>query len=174
MRRLKRLMKYLALALVSLTVLLVATFVLWRLSRGVSTSPDQLTLYSINHEMNTRHLPPDQEPPPGEYLHGYLVLGKLDVNIASERKQIMAALNKGMTRSDGMSNKCFEPRHAIRTVENGKIVDYMICFHCRLIYIHGGESMRSESTTSDPQAFFNKFLTDAGISLASDDEHGSK
>src|SRR5689334_1966387 len=107
----KRLLK-LTLVLAGVVVLLVGSFAIWRLTRAVSTTPDQLTLYSIDGRDPDRR----QHLGSNEDYHGYPVLGKLEVADAAQRRQIMRALNEGITGSNGTSNKCFWPRHGIRTV----------------------------------------------------------
>jgi hypothetical protein len=120
--------------------------------------PEQLTLYSIDGG--------DSEPKAGEKLQGYPVLGKVEVTDADKRKEIVAALKEGLTRSDGTMAKCFWPRHAIRTVDKGRTLDYVICFECLQLKLHDGSSASVKPVTREPQAVFNKYLKEAGIPLA--------
>ena len=124
--------------------------------------PEQLTLYSIDG----RHFEPGKEPKVEEKFHGYPVLGKVEVTDPDRRKEIIAALNEGRARSNGTMAKCFLPRHAIRAVEKGRTVDYVICFECYQLEVHDGNSKRVKATTRDPQQVFNRHLRQAGVRLA--------
>ena len=128
-----------------------------------TTIPDQLTLYSVDPD--SAYAREEKDPEGKELFHGYLVLGKIDVTDASQRREIMTALRDGFAQSDGSVYKCFDPRHAVRAVENGKTVDYLICFHCKQAEVHEGNSHRVVPTTRDPQAKFNEILTKAGVPL---------
>jgi len=125
-------------------------------------TPLQLTLYSIDG----RDFKPGEEPQTAEKLYGYPVLGKVEITAADQRKLIFATLQEGMARSDGTMAMCFWPRHAIRTLENGRTVDYVICFKCLQLEMHAGDSTSTKPITRDPQPVFNKLLQTAGIPLA--------
>lgn len=101
-----------------------------------------------------------------EKFHGYPVLGKITVEDANTRKALFAAVQKGMTQSDGIMMKCFWPRHAIRTVENGRTIDYVICFQCRQLEIHAGDSRSVKPITHEPQEILNQYLRQTGVPLA--------
>lgn len=125
-------------------------------------SPDSLTLYSIDGN----DYRPGEEPKTNESFHGYPVLGKVEVKDPENREAIIAALRKGIADSDGTMAKCFWPRHAIRTSENGKTTDYVVCFECLQLRIHADNATTIEATTDAPQPFFNKHLQDADVPLA--------
>ena len=124
--------------------------------------PDSLTLYSIDG----RDFEPGKEPQTEEKFHGYPVLGKVAIQDFEQRKKIFAALQKGISGSDGTVASCFWPRHAIRTSKHGNTTDYVICFECLQLQIHSGSSTKTEPTTRMPQSVFNKELQDADVPLA--------
>ena len=126
------------------------------------TTPDSLTLYSIDG----RDFVPGTEPKADEEFHGYPVLGKIDVKDPKSRREIIAAVKKGIADSDGMMAKCFWPRHAIRATENGKTIEYVICFECNQLQIYTDGTDELEPTTREPQVVLNKHLQDAKIPLA--------
>lgn len=130
---------------------------------GVSM-PDQLTLYSINGLVTARGKVPESE----DEFHGFPVLGKVELIDAVKRQEIMAALKEGVTRSDGNMAKCFWPRHAIRAVEKGHMVDYVICFECFQMEVHEGSTMNLKPVTREPQSLFNKYLNEADVPLTPD------
>jgi hypothetical protein len=125
-------------------------------------APEQLTLYSIDG----RDVEPGKQPKAEEEFHGYPVLGKIEVTDAGKRKEIIDALKQGLAASDGKTAQCFWPRHAIRTIEQGRTTDYAICFECWQLAIYEGGTRRIKPVTRDPQAVFNRHLTVAGIPLA--------
>lgn len=124
--------------------------------------PDQLILYSIDGSL----FEPGREPKTEEKLHRYPVLGKVEVTDAGKRRELLGALKQGMEESDGRMAACFNPRHAIRVVKDGRTIDYVICFECKQLSIHEGDGKRGKPVTRSPEALFNKHLTDAGITLA--------
>jgi len=124
--------------------------------------PDKLTLYSIDD----RDPEPVKEPKSDEKFHGYSVLGKIEVTDPNKRKEIISALKEGMAKSDGSMAKCFWPRPAIRVVEKGQTIDYVVCFECLQLHVHEGKESKTKPITHDPQRVFNRHLKQAGVPLA--------
>jgi hypothetical protein len=120
---------------------------------------EQLILYSIDG----RDFEPGQEPKADEKFHGYPVLGKVEITDLGKRKEIIAALQEGLARSDGTIAKCFWPRHAMRTVSKGRTIDYIICFQCYQLEAHEGDIKSVRPITASPQPVFDKYLSEAGI-----------
>ena len=103
----------------------------------------------------------------GERLHGFPVLGKLDVKDAKTRDELITAFKKGILRGDGSVAACFWPRHAIRTSQNGEIRDYVICFECHQYVVYrGGKSSDAQPIDGSPSEKFNEILQRANIPLA--------
>ena len=100
-------------------------------------------------------------------FHGWKVLGKTTIKDTDVRKEVIAALAKGVADNDGRAAKCFEPRHGIRVVHDGKTTDLVICFACYQVRVTQGDK-RGEGflTTDSPQATFDKVLKAAGVKLA--------
>ena len=100
-------------------------------------------------------------------FHGWKVLGKTTVKDADTRKQIVAALAKGAEENDGRAAKCFEPRHGIRVIRDGKTTDLVICFACLQVRTYQGDKDGAGFlTTASPQATFDKMLKAADVPLA--------
>lgn len=121
--------------------------------------PEQLTLYSVDGLKL-------QQPKTDGTFHGFPVLGKVEITDAAKRREIATALKNGLTQSDGEVFDCFWPRHAIRTVEKGRVIDYVICFQCLQLEAHDGDSISVKPVTRKPQSVLNKHLQEAGIALA--------
>jgi hypothetical protein len=124
-------------------------------------APDELTLYSIDG----RDFEPDQEPNTAEVFYRYPVLGKVSVADPAARQEIVAALKEGMAGKAAPA-ACFWPRHAVRAVEKGKVIDYVICFECHQLDAYADGRRKSLTTSRGPQAVLNKYLTQAGVPLA--------
>ena len=127
---------------------------------GDSDGPiESMTLYSLNGEDSPR---PDK-PWKGETFHGFGVLGKTDVPSPSDRLAILAAVKKGIAQSNGAENKCFWPHHGFSMVQNGKKVDYVICFHCLQLQRFMDGAGKTIPTTTSPAATLDAQLAKAGI-----------
>lgn len=126
--------------------------------------PDQLILYSIDAGVMGPGRPPVTEG--DELFHGYSVLGKIDVASAEDRQVLMTEYEAGKSKG-GRAKACFNPRHGIRTIHQGKTTDYVICFECYQSHIYTGDARSGgDGITDSAQATFNKHLTAAGIPLS--------
>lgn len=126
-------------------------------------SADRFTLYSIDGNVApSAENAPDDAP----HFHGYPILGKVDLDSASDRRALVDALYDGIAASDGTAAACFIPRHAIRVVEGDHVTDYVICFECLAIEIYAGGQQTNEQTTAAPRPVFNRYLEQAAIPLA--------
>jgi hypothetical protein len=110
--------------------------------------------------------PNSDRPNAKDHFHGWYVLGKTIVKKAETRKQILDALEKGIS-DRGRAAKCFEPRHGIRATSSGKTVDLVICFECGQVYHYFGDEAKGTTlfTTSKPQATLDGVLKDAKVPL---------
>lgn len=59
---------------------------------------------------------------------------------------------------------CFNPRHGIRVSHNTKRTDFVICFECLQVKVHG-EGQGDFLVSDFPKAIFDKVLRDAGVPL---------
>ena len=133
---------------------------------GCNAVPDledegQLTLYSIDGKRSK----PNQNPEGLETFHAYPVLGKMDVTDRQQRRELLAALNKGIAEGK-QTMKCFWPRHAFRIVSRGTTTDYLICFECNHVHIYSDGPVTVKPIDREQQSVLDKYLKDAGIPLA--------
>jgi len=126
---------------------------------------DSMTVYSLD---GTYHRQKGQKPP-AETFHGYPVLGKVDI-AAKDRTAILAAVKKGIAQSDGKENNCFWPRHGLRLKQEGKTIEYLICFECLQLeeFIDGGQAHKP--TTRSPAPVLDAQLERAGVPLQTGQE----
>jgi hypothetical protein len=120
---------------------------------------DRLELYSLDPSKPAAETDKDA-------FHGYKVLGKTTVK-ADARKDLVAAVLKGVADSDGSMADCFEPRHGVRAVRDGKTYDLVICFHCLQIEAYAGDKkLPTTPTARSPEPALDGLLKDAGVPLA--------
>jgi hypothetical protein len=136
--------------------------------------PDQLVVYSIDGAAFWRtdgKLTPELRK--GELLHGYPILGKVDVSDAAQRRQIVAAMKNAVRSSTESPAACFIPRHAIRTTKGSDVIDVVICFQCHIYsMIYGqadGQTDAIRTISSSTQPLLDKLFSDAGVPLAPKD-----
>lgn len=130
---------------------------------------DSMTVYSLD---GTYEKGDSKRKPSGEMFHDHPVLRKVDIASAQDRTAILAAVKKGIAKSDGTQAKCFWPRHGIRLTQSGKTIEYVICFQCLQLneYIDGKSSHKP--TTKSPATVLDKHLQDAGVSQQKLEEGG--
>jgi hypothetical protein len=139
----------------------------------LADEPDQLVLYSIDGPSwfkNEGELTPDQAK--GEVLHGYPVLGKIEVTDPGRRREVIAAVKEAVRTNSEPEHKCFIPRHAVRTVKAGVTIDVVICFQCRNYEAYRGseKSMSGKGRISSAaRPLLDQALADAGVTLAPKD-----
>lgn len=77
--------------------------------------------------------------PPEREFHGFEILGHAPLNAPAVRSELVALVLRGVQESDGTVAACFDPRHGIRVVKEGRVIDLLICYECLTIQIHGAE-----------------------------------
>jgi hypothetical protein len=125
--------------------------------RAVLDKADRFELLSLD--------PTRQKEKPKDDFHGWKVLGKTEVKDAAARKNVVAALYKGIADSDGSVAACFNPRHGIRATHDGKTVELVICYECLSMQAFLGETRSSALTTRSPQKTFDEVLRAAKVPL---------
>jgi hypothetical protein len=101
-----------------------------------------------------------------ERFYDWPVLGRADVADPAVRKQLVAALWKGVEESDGTIANCFNPRHGVRVAHKGMTVDFILCFECLTVRVTDGKRRGTFVTTGSPQPSFDGALTDLKVPLA--------
>lgn len=119
---------------------------------------DKFELYSLDPTPTTE-IPPDN-------FHDWAILGSTKVDKADVRKGLIAALKKAAAENDGIAAGCFNPRHGIRVVHDGKTFDLVICFECLSVIVYIDDARKEAFLiTNSAQALFNKVLADAKVKL---------
>ena len=120
---------------------------------------EQVELLSINPHVRI------EAKQPGSF-HGWKSLGQTTVKEAEQRKKLLTAFEKGVEIEIAKVAKCFEPRHGIRMVHEGKTIDLVICFTCYRVLVFAGEEQEQSFQIEDsPRAVFDQMLKDAKVRL---------
>ena len=130
-------------------------------ARAILEKARQFDLLSIGHDPSPKK--------PAEDFHGWPVLGKTTIKDPNTRKQLVAALEKGVEENKGDVMKCFNPRHGIRVTHGGMTADFVICFECFQAEVFvAGEKERRFLITDSPAPVFNQTLQQANVPLTRD------
>lgn len=121
-------------------------------------APTELFLYSIAGTFKPGPLPEIHET-----FHDYPVLGKIAITDPTERKTIMSVLRSSFDGNDDKLASCFWPRHAVRAVENGQTIDYLICFECARMKVYSGTSTLEKSMAATIPADLKKRYIASGV-----------
>lgn len=100
-----------------------------------------------------------------EKFHGWVILGKVIIK-DDDKKLIIDSLYKSIEDSDGVSARCFSPRHGIRAKKGDEIIDILVCFECYKILIIKDKQNNKETITASAEKSFNKILKKYDIPLA--------
>lgn len=127
--------------------------------RAILTKAEQIEVYSLR--------PSPAKDENQETFHRYPVLGKVVLKDEKARTTLLLAFEKGVKENEGQVAKCFDPRHGMRAIVDGKTVDLVICFRCMHVRYHMGDKKPEYfRITKSPEPTFDKILTDAGVKLA--------
>ncbi len=136
---------------------LIATFAA---GCGNSERPvDAMTLYSLDGY----YVSDEGKVWKGEMFHGFPVLAKTEVESASDRMAILTAVKQGITEYNGTTVACFWPHHGVRLLQNGKRIDYVICFHCSKLEQSVDGADEFQPTNKSAETMLNAHLAKAGI-----------
>ena len=136
---------------------LVATFAA---GCGNSEKPvDAMTLYSLDGS----YVSDEGKVWKGEMFNGFPVFAKTQIESASDRMAILTAVKQGITQSKGGTIACFWPHHGVSLLQNGKRIDYVICFHCLQLQRFMDGAGKTIPTTTSPAATLDAQLAKAGI-----------
>jgi hypothetical protein len=120
---------------------------------------EQIELISVDPYLRIDAKQPDS-------FHGWKLLGQTTIKDAEQRKKLLTAYEEGVTIKVAGVAKCFEPRHGIRVVHDGKTIDLVICFSCIRVLVYSGEEQQgSFQIEESPRAVFDQLLKDAKVRL---------
>jgi len=109
---------------------------------------------------------------PKEEFHMWRILGTMVITNAEIRNDLVTALNKSVKESRGLAAGCFNPRHGIRVIYDGKTNDLVICFECLQVLVYQNENERKpqgfliSDSAKNAESLFNRVLMKQKIPLA--------
>jgi hypothetical protein len=125
---------------------------------------DRVTLYSLECDFDRQAVRED-----AELLHGYLVLGKTDIESAEDRTEILDAVRKDIANGGSAFYHCFTPHHAVRIVHDDTTTDIVICYMCRgYERTENGELGLSHPMDVRSRDLLNRVLESHDITLSPD------
>lgn len=130
-------------------------------------TPSELILYSL--DFRERRIDPIADDDKRERFGDFLVLGKVKIEEAAKRKEIMESIHKAIPNS-AEGPACFWPRHGLKIVDSKGTTEMVICFQCVQYTATGAHAIDGYGTISTaPKPLLNNVLKDAGIEIVPDD-----
>ncbi len=138
-------------------------------STEILDDPDEMLLFSVDPTQM------DKEPEErvfakgSEFLYECAILGKVEIKDPALRREVIAAVKEDIRSGHHGPAKCFNPRHVLRQVKNGRLIDVVICFQCHNYEIHkdgGPHKGTTPSMGENSKTLLNKILTDAAVPIA--------
>ncbi|MFO0846945.1 MAG: hypothetical protein U0871_00090 [Gemmataceae bacterium] len=124
---------------------------------------DRVTLLSIDG----RDRKVDAPPLAGETVHGYPLLGRVEIYAPDERRRLGDALREGLRGRGGSWAACYWPRHVLRVERGWSVTEYVICFQCGNYqrYVNGERRVGGQFGEAVRPAF-DEPLKAAGVPIA--------
>src|SRR5262245_47917327 len=130
-------------------------------------SPESLALLAIDGAEDVEAKYTQAVAAGEEVFHQYAVLGKVEITDATERAEIVAALQQAAIAAGAQPpGKGFRPRHALIARENGQTIELAISFECRTYHRYGRQRDDYSAISRSAEQILTRHLTDAGISMA--------
>jgi len=118
-------------------------------------NPDKIQLYLYSLDPLNRQ-PIIHDAP--SVFYGYPILGRVEIKPIEEKRTLFQAFIQGVKESDGMEADCFEPRHGLRVIQEGRKTDFVICYSCLSVSAIGFGSNYEFLTSGTPMTLFNQYL----------------
>jgi hypothetical protein len=109
---------------------------------------------------------------PNYEFHAWRILGSMMVTNAEVRYDLVAALKKSVEENKNIGSSCFNPRHGIRVIYDGKTNDLVICFQCLAVLVYQSDDDEKpkefliRDSAQSAQSLFNRVLMKQKIPLA--------
>ena len=107
-----------------------------------------------------------------DHLHGWIVRGSTTIQDSNTRATLVSRFAAGVAEHNGLVAACFNPRHAIRLIHDGKTHVFVICFECAQVEWHiDGQRATGFLISTSPQSLFDEVLQKANVPLAEKSTH---
>jgi hypothetical protein len=94
----------------------------------------------------------------GPLFYNYPVLGSLEVLSDEEKNELINVFSEGIGKSEKNPARCFIPRHGLRISSSAATADFIICFECSHVLVHGFIEGSHFLTNAFARGFFNELL----------------
>jgi hypothetical protein len=93
-------------------------------------------------------------------FHGFLLLGKARLTGEEANQARLSFYDSTVRRRHNQFRAaCFNPRHGLRAVYQGRTLDLSLCFHCQNVYAYiDGKKISSGYTSREAQPDFDALL----------------
>ena len=90
-------------------------------------------------------------------------MGKCQITDNKAKSELISAYYDGIT-GNNFQGACFNPRHGIRAIKDGKSLDLVICFGCGHVQVIDGKSEKYIGIGGIyAKRSFNKIVADYGL-----------
>lgn len=124
-------------------------------SRQILEHSQQFIFYSLD---------PAFVPQEKETFCGWGVIGKTVITDPKTKHLLIGSLYDSIARG-GIMMVCFNPRHAIHAVRNGKSVDIIPCYHCGQVEVYSAGKEGTAALPHEAPPAFDQVLEQAGVPL---------
>ncbi len=130
---------------------------------AVVTQPDEVELLALHpypHEASGLPTGPQDD------FHSYRILMRASLEPRDQRDELLAKVKQGIRASDGTVAAWFNPRHGLRYTRGDDVVDFVICYECLSVDIHGpGPSRDGRTTVKSVGQAVTAIFQDVGLQI---------
>lgn len=132
--------------------------------------PESFEVLTLDpHEVKSR-APKDARIASEVDFHGFEILGHAPM-IGPPRRELVELVLRGIQEGRGGFDGPFEPRHGIRAVKEGRVLDVLVCYECRQVSIYSAELVAQHgridlSTSTSVAADVMHLFAEAGLENA--------
>lgn len=129
-------------------------------SQAIFDGADKFVLYSLDPHESMKNMGHKT------YFHEFGILGETAISDKATMQRLRESFYDGITNDENMMAACFNPRHGLRAIKNGKNLDFLICFECgQEQTFFNGKSVGRAEVNRRPQNTFDRIYTDAGLKM---------
>jgi hypothetical protein len=129
-------------------------------------APESMELLALDPRPIDARPVADRNVPSERVFHGYEILGHAPLIGVKPRRKLTEVVFKGILESDGKVAACFNPRHGLRAVREGQVVDLLICYECLQVEVHGPGKKESALTSDSVEPEVTRIYQVAGLTIA--------
>ena len=101
----------------------------------------------------------------GRVFNGYKVLDAADLDDDAQRSALIGHVKRGIQKSDGTVAACFNPRHGLHVTRDGQAADFVICYECLSLNVHGPDGRENHTTIEGVQLGVDRVFDTVGLRI---------